>query len=119
MRGTHQGLRQHGQTSRIVPEIDHRWHFFDLTCNAASQTSGDGANHLPHCRPGGQQRQRVEILAGSGPKEAYLNAQDPVVQLYYRTHEGTHLRFLQSRSIGALHHRVCSRLGTRVNRTTD
>ena len=42
-----------------------------------------------------------EILAGSGPKEAYLNAQDPVAKLHYRTHEGTHLRILQSRSIGA------------------
>ena len=42
--GNTPGLCQHGQTSRIVPEIDRRWHFVDLTCNAASQTSGDGAN---------------------------------------------------------------------------
>ena len=62
------------------------------------------------CRPGKTRCARVTILAGSGPEEACLNAQDPVVKLYHRTHEGTHLRFLQSRSIGALHHRVCSRL---------
>ena len=42
----------------------------------------------------------MKILAGSGPEEAYLNAQDLVVKLHYRTHEGTHLRFLQSRSTG-------------------
>ena len=57
--------------------------------------------HLSHCRPGKKRCARVTTLAGSGPEEAYLNAQDPVVRLYYRMHEGTHLRFLQSGSIGA------------------
>ena len=42
-----------------------------------------------------------EILAGPRPKEAYLNGQDLVVKLCYLTHEGTHLRCLQSRSTSA------------------
>ena len=59
--------------------------------------------HLSYCRPGEQRCARVRILAGSGsgPEGAYLNTQDPVVKLYYRMHEGTRLRFLQSGSIGA------------------
>ena len=42
----------------------------------------------------------MEVLAASGPEGTYLNDQDPVVRLYYRMHEGTYLRFLQSRAIG-------------------
>ena len=52
--------------------------------------------HLSHCRPGEQRCARVTILAGSRPEGAYLNAQDPVVKLDYRTHEGTHLRSPES-----------------------
>ena len=42
--GTTWGLRHHGLTSIIVPEIDHWSRVVDLTCNGSSQTSRDGAN---------------------------------------------------------------------------
>ena len=44
--GTHLGLRQHGQTSRIVPEINRQWRVDDLTYNGSSETSRDGI-HSP------------------------------------------------------------------------
>ena len=101
VRGTHRGLRQHGQTTRIVPEIDRRWHFVDLTCNAASQTSGDGANSPIPLQAGGTAMITGEFFCWIRAERGLSNTQDLVVKLYYRKHEGTHLRFLQSRSTGA------------------
>ena len=49
------------ETSRIVPDIDRRWHFVDLTCNAASQTSGGGANSPIPLQAGGT----AKIASGS------------------------------------------------------
>ena len=101
MRGTHQGLRQHGQTSRIVPEIDRRWHFVDLACNAASQTSGDGANSPIPLQAGEQRRY---IASGSScwiRAERGLSERPGPGGKTILSHEGTHLRFLQSRSTGA------------------
>ena len=84
------GLRQHGQTSRIVPEIDCRWHFVDPHATQQARRAGAVPTHLPQCRPGEQRCARVGTLATSGLGEAYLNAQDPVVKLCYRMHGGTH-----------------------------
>ena len=56
---THTGLRQHGQTSRFMPEINCWSQVDDLTCDAASQTSRDGTNS-----PLSEQAERIVMRTG-------------------------------------------------------
>ena len=98
--GTHQGLRQHGQTSRIMPKINRRWQVVDLTCHGSSETGADGTISPLSEQAGGIAMRTGDnscwIKAGRG----FLNGQDLRANLCCRTHEGMHLRFLQSRSTG-------------------